>query len=113
MLIIPSLLLAVSFLTQVTVLAAIQLNAHAPLSNNNALFSRTDKKRCTFAWIISQYFDPTLELIISAISHKRQLSHVNAPGTLALMVSQHVLDNHLIDQLSSEYELNPQVKHYF
>ena len=61
MLIIKSILLATSFLTQVLVLAApISFNARAPSLYDNALFGRADDVG-TFAWIIPQYFDPTLE----------------------------------------------------
>ena len=62
MLIIKSILLATSFLTQVLVLAApIPLNARAPSLDDNALFGRATPGLGTFAWIIPQYFDSTLE----------------------------------------------------
>ena len=70
MLIIPSLLFAVSFLTKIAVLAApIPLN-DIYFNSHDALFSRADRQgtttnhaqepaqeRGTFAQIISQYFD--------------------------------------------------------
>ena len=74
MLIISPLLLAISFLTQIAVLAApiplngISLNARALSFNDIALFSRAGEgegksggTHGTFTWIILQHFEPTLE----------------------------------------------------
>ena len=65
-------LLAVSFLTQVTVLAApiplndISLKVRAPSSSDEALFSRAEEPTGNellnmFAWVISRHVDLTLE----------------------------------------------------
>ena len=98
MLIIP--LLAVSFLTQAAVLAApiplnaVSLNARTPLSDDDAIFSRSDHgdsapasgtspNTSTFAWMVSRHFDSTLERF-EFIGDQRGGQDVSAPaGTLA------------------------------
>ena len=82
MLIIKSILLATSFLTQVLVLAApIPFNARAPSLKYNELFSRTIFDVGTFAWIIPRYFDQTLEFL------KKEMS--DGTGTFALIIPQY------------------------